>query len=72
MRTLLVEEDLARLTSIEPVPLTQRFSGTFDLVDGPPKAGTLDEQLRAELEDGSGTDEWRCWVLRACARHGIT
>lgn len=67
MSLLFADETLSGL----PDPI-RRWSGTFDLVDGPPKAGTLDEQLRAELANDDGTPEWRRWVQRACERHRIT
>lgn len=32
---------------------------------------SIDTVLRVELAKGEGTPEWRAWVLRAAARHGV-
>lgn len=36
-----------------------------------PDCVLIDAVLRAELDETSGTDEWRAWVARAAARRGI-
>lgn len=75
MRPLVIEDDLlGGLTADEkdkPAWLRpERSFATFTPVDLP-RAGTLDEQLRAELSRDDGTPEWRAFVARAAKRRDI-